>query len=42
VGVPSYAIGVAAGWFSVHAAFVVYPITPVFFIVPPTGRRSGR
>ncbi|MGH7457075.1 MAG: TMEM175 family protein [bacterium] len=36
IGVFSYLIGVAAAWFSVHVAFVVYLLTPLFFIVPPT------
>ena len=34
----SYLIGAAAAWFSVHAAFVGYLLTPLFFIVPPTQR----
>jgi hypothetical protein len=35
VGVISYLFGVAAGWFDVHAAFVLYALTPLFFITPP-------
>jgi uncharacterized membrane protein len=35
VGVFSYLIGVAAAWFSVHAAFLIYLLTPLFFITPP-------
>jgi len=35
IGVASYLVGVAAAWGSVHAAFIVYAITPAFFIVPP-------
>jgi hypothetical protein len=35
VGPFSYLIGAAAAWFSVHAAFIIYMITPFFFIVPP-------
>jgi TMEM175 potassium channel family protein len=42
VGVVSYAIGVAAAWFDVHAAFVVYALTPLFFIVPPTREEPRR
>ena len=42
VGVISYAIGAAAAWFSVHAALVIYPLTPLFFIVPPAKRSSSR
>ena len=35
VGPLSYMLGVGAGWISIHAAFVIYMITPLFFIVPP-------
>jgi uncharacterized membrane protein len=35
VGPLSYLIGVAVSWLSVDAAFVVYLVTPLFFIVPP-------
>ncbi|WP_051710760.1 TMEM175 family protein [Andreprevotia chitinilytica] len=35
IGVFSYLIGAAAAWGSVHAGFVMYMITPWFFIVPP-------
>jgi uncharacterized membrane protein len=38
VGVLSYLIGAAAAWFSVYAAFLLHLLTPLFFIVPPTGR----
>lgn len=38
VGVFSYLIGAAAAWFSVYTAFVIYLLTPLFFIVPPTRR----
>jgi uncharacterized membrane protein len=34
VGVFSYLIGVAAAWLSVHAAFLIYMLTPLFFITP--------
>ena len=34
VGVLSYPAGVAAAWCSVHAAFLIYLLTPLFFIVP--------
>jgi hypothetical protein len=30
----SYLVGAAAAWFSVHAAFVVYALTPLFYITP--------
>jgi hypothetical protein len=32
--VASYLLGVAAGWFNVHAAFVLYALAPLFFITP--------
>jgi uncharacterized membrane protein len=35
IGVFSYLLGAAAAWASVHAGFVVYLLTPLFFIVPP-------
>jgi uncharacterized membrane protein len=38
VGVFSYLLGLAAAWFSVYAAFIIYLLTPLFFIVPPTRR----
>jgi uncharacterized membrane protein len=38
IGVFSYLVGAGAAWVSVHAAFVVYLITPLFFIVPVTRR----
>jgi hypothetical protein len=39
-GVISYLFGVAAGWFDVHAAFVLYALTPLSFITPPQARRG--
>jgi uncharacterized membrane protein len=39
VGVISYLLGVAAGWFDAHAAFVLYALTPLLFITPPQPRR---
>lgn len=38
VGVLSYLIGATAAWFSVETAFLIYLLTPLFFIVPPAGR----
>jgi TMEM175 potassium channel family protein len=38
VGVFSYLAGVAAAWFNVDMAFVIYALTPLFFIVPPKDR----
>jgi hypothetical protein len=40
VGVFSYLIGVAAAWLSVHAAFLIYMLTPLFFITPLQLRRA--
>lgn len=34
IGPASYLAG-AAAWFSVHAAFVIYALTPLFYITPP-------
>jgi uncharacterized membrane protein len=41
VGVLSYLVGTAAAWINVPAAFVVYMLTPLFFIVPPEWRPAG-
>jgi uncharacterized membrane protein len=38
VGVLSYLIGAIVAWFSVHGGFIMYLITPLFFIVPPSRR----
>jgi uncharacterized membrane protein len=35
VGPASYLIGAAAAWVSVHAALVIYLLTPLFYITPP-------
>lgn len=35
VGPLSYLLGAAVAWVSSHAAFVIYMLTPLFFIVPP-------
>ena len=35
IGPLSYLVGAAAAWFSVHAAFVIYLLTPLFYITPP-------
>lgn len=46
MGVVSYLMGVAAAWVNVHVAFVVYMLTPIFFIVPaqwpPSRPATGR
>ena len=36
VGPLSYLTGAAAAWLSVHAAFAIYLLTPLFYITPPT------
>jgi len=36
VGVFSYLVGAGAAWLTIHAAFAVYLLTPLFFIVPVT------
>jgi len=41
VGVIAYLAGAGAAWFSVEVAFLVYLLTPFFFIVPPERRREG-
>jgi uncharacterized membrane protein len=38
VGPLSYLVGAAAAWFDERAAFAVYMLTPLFFIVPPDSR----
>jgi hypothetical protein len=35
VGPASYLIGAAVAWVSVHAALVIYLLTPLFYITPP-------
>jgi len=42
VGVASYSIGAIAAWRSVYAAFLVYLLTPLFFLVPPAGRGAAQ
>lgn len=36
IGVFSYALGAGLAWVSIYAAFAMYALTPIFFIVPPT------
>jgi uncharacterized membrane protein len=38
VGPASYLLGAAAAWLSVHAALVIYLLTPLFYITPPEWR----
>jgi uncharacterized membrane protein len=40
IGPASYLLGAAVAWFSVHIAFVVYALTPLFYITPPQGRAA--
>jgi uncharacterized membrane protein len=42
VGPASYLVGAAFAWVSVHAAFVVYALTPLFYITPPEGRAARK
>ncbi len=35
VGPASYLAGVAAAWANVHLAFIIYALTPLFYLVPP-------
>jgi hypothetical protein len=39
VGMVSYLLGVAATSFEVRVAFVLYALTPLFFITPPQPRQ---
>jgi len=41
IGVASYLLGAAAAWISVHAAFVIYLFTPLFYITPPHHEPDG-
>jgi hypothetical protein len=38
--VASYLLGAAAAWFSVYVAFLIYAITPLFFITPVQKQRE--
>jgi uncharacterized membrane protein len=40
-GIACYLIGAGASWFSVHAAFVLYFLTPLLFITPTVVQRAG-
>jgi uncharacterized membrane protein len=42
VGPLSYLVGVALAWVSVHAAFAVYALTPLFYITPPEWRGARK
>jgi uncharacterized membrane protein len=41
VGPASYLIGAAAAWVAIPAAFVVYLLTPLFYITPPAWHGSA-
>ena len=42
IGPASYLAGAAAAWLSVHAAFVIYLLTPLFYLTPPAPRQQSR
>ncbi len=42
IGVVSYLLGAFAAWFSVHTAFLLYMLTPLFFIVPAKSQRVAQ
>jgi uncharacterized membrane protein len=42
VGIVSYLVGAGAAWVNVHVAFIIYLLTPLFFIVPPEKRGVAR
>jgi TMEM175 potassium channel family protein len=41
VGPASYLAGAAVAWISVHAAFVIYALTPLFYLTPRQWRRPA-
>jgi uncharacterized membrane protein len=41
LGVLFYLLGAGAAWLSVHLAFALYLVTPLFFIVPPSVERGA-
>ncbi len=41
IGPALYLAGAAAAWFSIHAAFAIYLLTPLFYIVPPQRERPA-
>lgn len=42
VDIISYLIGVTTAWFSVYIAFLIYLLTPLFFITPPQSARVAQ
>ena len=41
VGPLSYLLGAAAAWINTPGAFVIYALTPLFYITPTHGRRQA-
>jgi len=42
IGPASYLVGAGLAWVSVHAAFIVYALTPLFYITPPQWRGTRK
>jgi hypothetical protein len=45
VGPLCYLVGAAAAWVYIPAAFVIYALTPIFYLTPPQGpggAKNGR
>jgi hypothetical protein len=42
IGPASYLLGAAAAWVNVYAAFVVYALTPLFYVTPPKWHGPAR
>jgi uncharacterized membrane protein len=42
VGPLSYLLGAAAAWIDTPAAFVIYGLTPLFYVAPPAARGRAR
>jgi TMEM175 potassium channel family protein len=40
IGPASYLTGAAAAWVTIYAAFVIYLLTPLFYITPPAPKRA--
>jgi hypothetical protein len=41
IGPGSYLLGAAVAWLSVHVAFVIYALTPLFYITPKRWRGAA-
>ena len=35
IGPASYLLGALAAWFNVYVAYVIYALTPLFYVTPP-------